>query len=655
MPCDPSDPFVRYLTDPGTPNLELIAELGPDEIRERLRECPDLAFTVLWDEERARRLAQTGPKREYAAPLLASIDHVLALRGMGLDPLTANAAWLMAASLHAQDGVLRDWPRIDGLQPAARRTAVSGMQSGRFDEARAIDPSRLLGLLLNPAASQRRAAGDPLPARAAEAVRAAMAQAGAAQLFGKINACMLHATALLSEDDRIVRRDLLAASGHGEDSLARLVAAARGEGAIESLRLRGHGMPRVDALLADAGFKRAAEWLGVQADFDPEVIAMAAQLGELASQHPDPWVRWACGQASSGEAIDPMFDALRPLGTAGIRDRSAVLSAVIRAGLLTPDSVRVLESEIEGCGDLRGKANEVAAFRVLFERRTRHRDPSLLPFRLRDWYQAAESAYVRGATELASLPQVNAILVEAAKSEEVGPEIAELVRQIQAENDAAVDREARRQGRLWLVRLIRHCAAHEGDTRHWDAGARILTDEDITDLRSLVRSSRDPVASSWFTAKLQGTSEFRFAEAAFRLRMLGDDDARTEEDFKRRINGHYRLVRDAPGLSQAERDELKELCERCGRHILGGSRIADSQPRGATLEAFRRGDARGMLRGEMRDGDPLGLPYRAVPTAFVSRTALIAWGAAAVLLLVLLGILFLGGEALPSPGAMANG
>ena len=466
---------------------------------------------------------------------------------------------------------------------------------------------------------------------------------------------LLHATALLGEDDRIVRRDLLAASGHGEDSLARLVAATRGEGAIESLRLRGHGMPRVEALLADAGFKRAAEWLGVQADFDPEVIAMAAQLGEMASQHPDPWVRWACGQASSGEAIDPMFDALRPLGTAGIRDRSAVLSAVIRAGLLTPDSVRVLDSELESCGDLSGKANEVSAFRVLFDRRARQRDPALLPFRLRNWYQAAESAYMRGAGELASLNEVDAALIDAAQSEEVGPEIAELVRQIQADIAKRVDVEARRQGRLWLVRLTRHCADHEGDTRHWDGGARILTDEDITDLRSLVRSSRDPVASSWFMAKLQGTSEFRFAEAAFRLRMLGDDDSRTEDEFKKRINAHYRLIREAPGLSQAERDELKELCERCGRHILGGSRITDSQPRGATLEAFRRGDARGMLRGEMRDGDPLGLPFRTVPTAFVSRTALIAWGAAAILLLVLAGILVLGGETLPPSGAMPNG
>lgn len=593
------------------------------------------AFRQLHQEDRLRRLRAAGMSPEqFVAPLTSAIESTVKRVGAGLDDSERAAAQLLAASMLKWGGAPGSWLLMPELPIDQRRIAVSAMADGRFDAVRGVHPGQLVRLAAHPALSQMRVAERSkwIGSLAAGAVRAGLARmsGGAPSAIAQFHLCVVHAAACLGDDDEFVLGDLAEAAGLSPQDLQAMRAEVSGAAGLSLVLRPGRGTRRVDELVELPVFRRAREWLGFDLDLrDLDWIdRLQAELPKLE----DPWLQWAYAASISGPQWDRMLRLMVELGE-GRRSRPTVLDSVRRAGLLEgPGAEDVLRGELDLHG---GPGYESRVFRRLLELELRGLAAPAGAEALLAWFEQCRVLYFNQASTLASLPSVHSILRGLRAHPSLPQWLADLVAGLAdhewEQMEAAADRFSPMRG--WLVRVAEQLVPERRDPRLAQRIAEMLSAEDQNLLRDLARRAGTGGSPPWFAIRLDPYAEFRIKEAAFQCEFLD------EAAFKAAIVAHCRPLLEACDATPEEARSLKILCERCGRFML--KRINDAQPRSRTLDAFRRGDWRGMLDADRVEASGLG--ETALHEPLVGTVAKASWAVALLLSAALASVLVFGG------------
>jgi len=583
-------------------------------LRALLAARPAVALRLLHDDEANRRLKRLGLRLERCIEeLRAAIDGAAseAVRSGAIDPASAAYMRLFLASALRLDGQPAHWMIASDLGDGRRREVISAFAVGRFDEARGVRPAAVLRLLLEPRFAALR---DPWSRGVvSDAIRAALSGIstdGSVPLVAQVRCAALMAIERCRDDD-FEFEEILAASAIDAASHDRMLREIKGGAGAASLFAPG-GVPDYERLERNSLFKEASERLGYR--FQPALMRLRGQLERDLPSLSDPWVRWVHEEAmGSGDGGDRALAMLQQLGPAR-KERSAVLDGLLRSGMIRHTRAEgIVQSEIPAMGG----SLELRVFRTLFIAVRVTGAMTAVPDKLRNWFARAEGAYVASASSLNAQEPVLARLVGALKDEPTNEPLRAFrdeVKRVLAARDLDAARDA---GRSWLVELVDWVRANPTDPTAWDGRRGVLTAEDVRRLAGWIDKSQ---AKDWFKASLDGPEEFRMKEAAFATGKFGEPEFR--EELAHRVRS---IVDGAAALPSEECSVLRELVERCMKEVL---RPGSAAPAARVLEAFRRLDAREMLRAAERP--PVTLPKGSRPVPLVGPVTASALAVVAV-------------------------
>lgn len=634
-----AESLQRYLEGVEAPGSPWVLEASEDVVRRVLTSRPDLGFRLVHEPSWQDRLRDAGFRIEdFTEPLVSAIDAVIAEAGNGRpDEFTIAASRLLAASVLRWGGARGDWLVPASMPLADRRAAVESMREGKFAVASSLPPSALARLLLEPASSAFASGrGKWLSDVTAAAVRTSVARLVSQARPGsalQVRLCTVHAAVLLADAESLDRDDLLAAAGLDRAALSRIESELRGGTGAAALASKGSRAPDVAALRRFPEFQRAADWLGFR--FDPAVLELVAVLEQELDLIADPWVRLVATEALGGVASERVIELLTTAGSAR-GDRFNCLSIASEAGLLSGDEARrIVAKELQDRGAVGTPAR---LFSVVFALRSDAPGLASIPPEVVEWYRRAESCYFRDPDSCRSFPDPAPLL----ESMIAGNAVPQALSAVAAAHADALVRSARASaeaaGRTWLFDFVQRCASLPRDPSMWDAGRGVLLEEDHGVLRDLVRAMREQPAQRWYAIVLPKAREYRFAESAHALGVLPPGE------FRRLVDRAAARVLAAEGLVPDDRQRLERHVARIQAYLAGAS--GATSPRSSALDAFRREDARDLLRAE--ETPDIALPHNPVPTSIASPAAVAAWAVAASMALVLLGQLLLGGSRLPA-------
>lgn len=589
----------------------------------------DVAFQQLHDDERARRLQVAGfGNHVFAEPLVRAIDEAVERHGRLLGAMERAVAKLLAASAGKLAGARGAADLSMGLPSDQLKLAVRGIATGRFDAVRAVRVEEVIRLVSFPWCSQLSRRVPRLGEVSAEAVRSALDQAagGGAPLVAQLNVCVVHAASCIGPEEALELSDLASHAGLTSAELAGMCEEVSGARPIGQILRRGSGVIDVDALNELLAFKRARGWLGFE--FDPRLIELIESLGHELAAAKDPWVRWALSSAITGRDAARMSALLADMGE-GRRVRASVLAKVRTAGLLRgTDAQSAFRDERAPCSD-GGYALEV--FSKCFGEELSGRP---VPSPLDAWYARARSDYFADASALASLPDVRPVLMSLRGRRDLPDWLEDFVNGLVDYGWREMRRQAEGHRQGWLVDLVEQVTPGRADPRLAERVSSLLTPDRRALLEKLSERALTVGNPPWYLVGRDPQADFCLKEAAFKCGFLG------EEEFTRAIQTHSRPIWENPEASAEELKEVKALCQRCGKSMLG--RLQGAEVRTRTLEAFRRADWRGMLAAERVEASEL--PHDSVPAGVLSPLAAVSWAVAATLALFMVGDLLLGGS-----------